>query len=156
MATADKLSKSATDVIILPAGAKLAPEQSRVLIDAAKAARDAAYAPYSGFKVGSAVLLENGEIFRGCNVENASYGATVCAERVAVFNAVQSGHTGITAVAVVADYPKPVPPCGMCRQVIAEFNRNAVIVMANTAGEVAVEMLGRLLPASFDLPDSQT
>jgi cytidine deaminase len=122
------------------------------LISEARKAREQAYAPYSdNFKVGSAVLTEEGEIFTGCNIENASFGATICAERVAVFKAVASGHRSIRAVAVIADTPDPIPPCGICRQVIAEFGADAEILMANTAGDTRVSDMPELLPFTFKL-----
>jgi cytidine deaminase len=122
------------------------------LISEARKARERAYAPYSDdFKVGSAVLTEEGEIFTGCNIENASFGATVCAERVAVFKAVASGHRGIRAVAVIADTPDPISPCGICRQVIAEFGADAEILMANTAGDTRISGMPELLPLTFKL-----
>ena len=92
------------------------------LLDQARRARETAYAPYSNFKVGAAVLTAAGEIFSGCNIENASLGATICAERVAILTAVAAGHRDLTALAVVADTPDPVAPCGLCRQVLAEFS----------------------------------
>ncbi len=121
------------------------------LLSAALKAREAAYAPYSSFKVGAAVLSEDDQIFSGSNIENASYGATVCAERVATFKAISSGHREVKAVAVVADYPTPIPPCGICRQVIAEFGKNAVVLMCNTAGKLRIESLETLLPSAFKL-----
>lgn len=120
------------------------------LLEAAKQARKNAYAPYSGdFKVGAAVLTEDGNIFEGCNVENSSFGATICAERVAVFKAVCEGHRKIRAVAVVAESPHPIPPCGVCLQVISEFGSDADVIMANTAGEVTVSNMKQLLPLNF-------
>ena len=93
------------------------------LLQSAKSARDAAYAPYSNFKVGAAVLAGDGRIFTGCNIENASFGASMCAERVAIFAAVAAGQRQIQALAVIADTPQPVIPCGLCLQVLAEFSR---------------------------------
>lgn len=123
----------------------------RKLVAEAKNAREAAYAPYSGdFKVGAAVLTEDGEIFSGCNVENASFGATVCAERVAVFKAIAAGKRHIKALAVIAESPEPIPPCGICRQVIAEFGPKSEIVMANIAGEIKTANLQDLLPSIFE------
>ena len=120
------------------------------LLEAAEQARKNAYAPYSGgFKVGAAVLTEDGNIFGGCNVENSSFGATICAERVAVFKAVCEGHRKIRAVAVVVDSPHPIPPCGVCLQVISEFGPDADVMMANTTGEVTVSNMKQLLPLSF-------
>jgi cytidine deaminase len=126
--------------------------QIQQLLDAARGAREQAYAPYSGFPVGAAVLTETGEIFSGGNVENASLGATICAERVAICAAVAAGRRRFTALAVVADAPDPVPPCGLCRQVVAEFSPDCVIIMANLAGRRRVLNLRELLPLAFRLP----
>lgn len=121
------------------------------LVEAAKQARENAYAPYSkDFKVGAAVLTEDGRIFEGCNIENSSFGATMCAERVAVFKAICEGHRRIKAVAIVADSPHPIPPCGACLQVISEFAPDADIIMANIAGEVTNSDMKHLLPLSFN------
>jgi cytidine deaminase len=120
------------------------------LISEATEARELAYADYSNnFKVGAAALTEEGEIFTGCNIENASFGATICAERVAVFKAVASGHRSIRAVAVIADTPDPISPCGICRQVIVEFGADAEILMANTVGDTRLSSMQELLPAAF-------
>jgi cytidine deaminase len=120
------------------------------LVSEARKARERAYAPYSDeFKVGAAVMAEGGEIFSGCNVENASFGATMCAERVAVFKAIAAGHRRIQAVAVIADTPDPIPPCGMCRQVIAEFGLDAEVIMANVAGDSRTSNMRDLLPSIF-------
>ena len=118
------------------------------LIEMAKKARDNAYAPYSNFKVGAALLTEDGEIFTGANVENASYGLSICAERVAVFKAVSEGKRKFKAIAVVADTEKPTPPCGACRQVLAEFG-DLEVIMANLKGDVKVMKLSELLPEAF-------
>nr|WP_173812581.1 cytidine deaminase [Dendrosporobacter quercicolus]NSL47109.1 cytidine deaminase [Dendrosporobacter quercicolus DSM 1736]SDL76524.1 cytidine deaminase [Dendrosporobacter quercicolus] len=122
------------------------------LVKAARAVRDKAYAPYSGFKVGAAVLSGSGKIYSGCNVENASYGLTICAERTAVFKAVAEGETEFSALAVVADTLRPTAPCGACRQVMAEFGISKII-MCNTKGEQRVATLDQLLPAVFDKHD---
>lgn len=123
--------------------------KNRLLLAASKT-REQAYAPYSsGFKVGAAVLTEEGEIFSGCNIENASFGATMCAERVAIFEAVSKGHRKIQAVAVVAESPNPVPPCGMCLQVISEFGQDIDIILANTKGDIELYNIKELLPKSF-------
>ncbi|MGI6093395.1 MAG: cytidine deaminase [Veillonellaceae bacterium] len=122
------------------------------LINAAISARDDAYVPYSGFKVGAAVLTGNGDIYQGCNIENASYGLTNCAERTAIFKAVSEGQTNLKAIAVAADTEKPVAPCGACRQVIAEFKINKII-MCNLKGEKREVSLEELLPFSFSNTD---
>jgi cytidine deaminase len=120
------------------------------LLKIANEARKHAYAPYSkDFKVGAAVLTEDGSIFPGCNVENSSFGATMCAERVAVFKAVCEGHRKIRAIAVIADDSQPIAPCGMCLQVISEFGQDADIIMANTKGDVELTNMKVLLPRNF-------
>jgi len=111
--------------------------------------RDYAYAPYSRFKVGAAVLTEEGKIFTGCNVENASFGATVCAERVAVFKAVSEGYRQIHAIAIAAQSPEPVPPCGECLQVLSEFGPDIDVIMTNTIGGVRQATLKQLMPLAF-------
>ncbi|MBM4286852.1 MAG: cytidine deaminase [Deltaproteobacteria bacterium] len=121
------------------------------LIDLARQARQAAYAPYADFKVGAAVLTADGRVFTGCNIENASYGATICAERVAIFSAVAAGQRQIAALAVIADTPKPVAPCGLCRQVLQEFGPDCQVIMANLAGEYQVVPMAQLFPYPFDL-----
>ena len=125
------------------------------LLDQARRARDAAYAPYSSFKVGAAVLTAAGEIFSGCNIENASLGATICAERVAIFRAVAAGCRALIALAVLADTPEPVAPCGLCRQVLAEFNPDCLVLMANTAGRIRLANLKELLPLAFRWPSGE-
>ena len=125
------------------------------LIDRASRAREHAYAPYSNFTVGAAVLTATGEIFTGANLENASLGATVCAERVAIFAAVAAGCRDLTALAVIADTPEPVAPCGLCRQVLAEFSPDCQVLMANTAGRIRLANLKELLPQPFRLPSGE-
>lgn len=120
------------------------------LIEAAKKARANAYAPYSGFQVGAAVLGKDGLIFTGCNVENASYSLTICAERAAVFKAVCAGTTGFDAIAVVTELDVPAAPCGACRQILAEFSPEMEVIMANTRGESRTATLRELLPLAFD------
>ncbi len=123
------------------------------LIKAARRAREAAYAPYSGdFKVGSAVLSTQGEILSGCNIENASFGATICAERVALATAVAAGHRKFKAQAIIADTPEPIKPCGLCRQVMAEFCPDGEVIMANMAGSWQVVNVRQLLPDEFKFP----
>ena len=117
------------------------------LIAAAERAREQAYAPYSRFRVGAAVLA-GAAIYGGCNVENASYGLTVCAERAAVFAAVAAGARQIDAVAVVSDASTPVAPCGACRQVLHEFGPAMTVVMRG-GGETRVRPLAELLPIAF-------
>ncbi|MBI4276896.1 MAG: cytidine deaminase [Armatimonadetes bacterium] len=119
----------------------------RRLARAAIRARRRAYAPYSRFRVGAAVLAADGTVTTGCNVENASYGLTVCAERVAVQKAVSEGHRRLRAVAVVGG-PDFTPPCGACRQVMVEFGVTTV-VLSTPAGRTQVVALAELLPAAF-------
>ena len=108
------------------------------------------YSPYSRFRVGAAALFEDGRVSAGTNVENASYGATVCAERVAVWAGVAAGGRRLRMVALVSDAPQPVWPCGMCLQVMAEFGREAEIVSRGASGEVLTARLGDLLTRPFD------
>ena len=122
--------------------------QWQPVLEAALAVRDQAYAPYSRFAVGAAVQAKSGVIYSGCNVENASYGVTMCAERIALFQAIAAGEREFSLLAVVADTPQPVAPCGACRQVMAEFGVD-IIVLANLAGDVSVYRLEELLPAAF-------
>lgn len=120
------------------------------LLAAALAARKNAYAPYSKFAVGAAVRTADGKIFTGCNVENASYGLSCCAERCAIFAAVGAGERKFTALYVVADTKEPVSPCGACRQVMTEFNIPEII-LANTNGEIKIYTSEELLPYGFTL-----
>jgi len=119
------------------------------LVEAAAAVRDNAHAPYSGYRVGAAVLTADGRVFVGCNVENASYGLSVCAERHAVAAAVAAGCRDLAAVAVVTASSPPASPCGACRQVLAEFG-DLEVVLANLAGERRVTTVAGLLPDAFD------
>lgn len=118
------------------------------LIDHAIVAREKTYSPYSHFGVGAALLCEDGGIYEGCNIENASYGLTNCAERTAIFKAVSEGRTKFKALAVVADTDGPCSPCGACRQVISEFEI-PYIIMANLKGDYTVVELDELLPFRF-------
>ncbi|HEX4643370.1 MAG TPA: cytidine deaminase [Candidatus Acidoferrales bacterium] len=121
-----------------------------VLVAAARTAREHAHAPYSNFRVGAAVRAKSGRIFTGCNVENATFGLTLCAERVAIFKAISEGERGFDAVAVVADTGKLTPPCGSCRQILWEFCGDAEVILANLKGEVERYRLSELLPKAFD------
>lgn len=118
------------------------------LISAALEARLKAYAPYSGFRVGAALLAEDGRVFTGGNVENISFGLTMCAERVAIGCALQSGATKLSQLAIVADSAEPVVPCGACRQVLAEFNPNLLILSSTLTGSTQQFELSSLLPLS--------
>ena len=120
--------------------------EERSLIAAAKTVRLNAYAPYSQFLVGAALLTESGEIFTGCNVENISYGLTICAERVALGAAVAQGHKAFHMIAIVADTASPVSPCGACRQVMAEFAPDLKIVLTNLQGGIERFTMADLLP----------
>ena len=120
------------------------------LCQAALAARDGAHVPYSGFRVGAALLCEDGALIRAANLENASLGLSVCAERNAVAAAVMAGKTHIEAVAVVADDNDPTPPCGGCRQVLHEFGPGMLVVAEADNGRRAEWVLSALLPAAFD------
>jgi len=120
-----------------------------ILIEEAKKAMQNAYVPYSNFMVGAAVLMKSGKIYTGANIENSSYGATVCAERVAIFKAISEGETEIKEIAVVTETETPSSPCGICRQVIAEFCDDAIIFLANTNGNVIETSLKELLPVAF-------
>ena len=126
--------------------------QWQALAEVAKAACANAYCRYSGFPVGAAVLTGDGAIAAGCNVENASFGLTVCAERNAVFRAIADGAREITALALYTPTPEPAMPCGACRQVIAEFGRDANIRSFCDGPAVAKFTLGELLPDAFTLP----
>ncbi len=123
-------------------------ETDKKLIAEAKRVREFAYCPYSNFAVGAAVLGESGAIYGGCNVENASYSMTNCAERTAIYKAISAGEQEILALAVVAQGIEPVPPCGACRQVIAEF-RIPHILMANLADDVREMTLEEIIPGAF-------
>lgn len=120
------------------------------LLNAALSARERAYAPYSKFLVGAAVLAKSGKIYTGSNIENASYGLTVCAERNALFSAVGAGEREFTALCVVGDTEAPISPCGACRQVMAEF-KVPRIILANLRGDVKEYTLEELLPYGFSL-----
>ena len=124
--------------------------QIRRLAEAAKLASEKAYSPYSRFRVGAAVLTKDGQIYTGCNIENASYSLTICAERVALFSAIADGRNEITALALYANSAKPTPPCGACRQVIHELARGALIVIASPGNELVTMPEEGLLPQAFD------
>ncbi len=113
-------------------------------------ARERARAPYSGFKVGAALKTRSGEIVTGCNIENASYGLTMCAERVAVFKAVSEGLSGFDAIAVAADSKRLTPPCGPCRQILWEYCGDLSVHLVDLKGHTRTLRLSRLLPFPFD------
>lgn len=120
------------------------------LVAAARRARRRAHAPFSGFLVGAALEAADGTIFTGCNVENATFGLTMCAERVAMFKALSEGHRAFTRIAVVAATDVPTPPCGACRQILWEFGGDLEVILANPRRETARWRLKDLLPAPFD------
>ena len=120
------------------------------LIVAARSVRERAFAPFSGFKVGAALETVDGVIITGCNVENATYGLTICAERVAIVKAISEGHTQFTRIAIVADTDATTPPCGACRQILWEFGGDLEILLANLQELKAIHRLGHLLPLPFD------
>lgn len=122
----------------------------KLLLEKAYEGRKNAYAPYSNFKVGAAVLAENGKIYTGCNIENASYGATNCAERTAIFKAISEGNRKICAIAIVGADDEYTYPCGICRQVIAEFaDENTEIILGKKSLEYIVKTLAEILPGAF-------
>ncbi len=120
------------------------------LIAAAKQARENAHAAYSNFRVGAALRATSGRIFGGCNVENATYGLTVCAERVAIFKAISEGERGFDAIAVVTDTDSLTPPCGACRQLIWEFCGDVPVILSNLKGKSETLRMRELFPKPFD------
>ena len=128
----------------------MSASERRSLIDAARAARENAVARFSNFKVGAALETPDGTVITGCNVENATYGLTICAERVAMFKALSEGHRVFSRVAIVADTEDPTPPCGACRQILWEFGGDLDVILANLTQEKGVHRLKDLLPLPFD------
>jgi cytidine deaminase len=128
------------------------PSEHPQLIAAARAARENAHAPFSNFKVGAALRSKSGKIFTGCNVENASYGLTICAERNAIFKAISEGERsgGFDAIAVFTAAEKLTPPCGACRQIIWEFCGDCEVILSNTHGQTESFKMSALLPRAFD------
>ncbi len=126
-----------------------ATEEISALIAAAWKAREQAYAPYSGFAVGAAVQTASGQIYGGCNIENVSYGLSNCAERTAMFQAIAHGERQLVRIAVCADTPEPVAPCGACRQVMQELGPQMEVILVNQAGAQIVTTAEELLPYSF-------
>lgn len=125
-----------------------------LLLEAAKEAREKAYAPYSNFKVGASVETKSGKMFTGCNIENSSYSLTCCAERVAIFKALSSGERDFRTLVVVGDVKGPISPCGACRQVMSEFFDDDVkIYLANLQGDITETTISELLPRSFSLDE---
>ena len=128
--------------------------EAEELIVLAVKAREHAYAPYSGFKVGAALLTTGGRVFTGCNVENASYGLSNCAERTVLLKAVSEGERAFARLAIVAEMEGFLAPCGACRQLFQEFSPGLEVIMANTRGEYMRRTLEDLLPEAFGLPQS--
>lgn len=131
----------------------LAKENVENLVISARDARENAYAPYSGFRVGAAVMCNSGKVYTGCNVENASYGLSMCAERVAIYKAVSDGEKHIEAIAIVTDTDEPASPCGACLQIIAEFSQGSdpEIITSNLNLEYETKRLSDYLPKPFYL-----
>ncbi len=128
----------------------MSEESLRELIETAKAARLRSVAPFSNFLVGAAVKTEGGIVYTGCNIESASYGLTVCGERVAIWKGLSEGEKHFAELAIVADTETLTPPCGTCRQIIWEFCRDATIVLANLRGQSEIVSIRELLPRAFD------
>lgn len=128
---------------------KIDEEIRKKLLNKAKQAQRMAYVPYSKFPVGAALLTRNGKIYLGCNIENASYGATNCAERTAIFKAISEGEKDFIALAVVSNDPDFTFPCGICRQVIHEFAKNIEMIFENSEGEILPLNIKDLFPYSF-------
>jgi cytidine deaminase len=126
------------------------PVAAAALLEAARAARLHAFAPFSKFQVGAALETEDGQIITGCNVENATYGLTVCAERVAMFKAISEGHRKFVRVAVVADTEAPTPPCGACRQILWELGGDLEVILGNLTADKGHFRMRDLLPLPFD------
>lgn len=128
-------------------------DEKELIKEAAKA-RNFAYVPYSNFKVGAAVLAKDGQVFHGCNIENAAYSVTNCAERTALFKAYSEGITQLKTLVVVADTDRPVPPCGACRQVISELcDADMEVILTNLKGDIQRTTAAELLPGAFSAKD---
>lgn len=119
------------------------------LLNLAKEAYKNAYSPHSKVKVGAALISSNGKIYTGCNIENASYGLSICAERVAVFNAISSGEKKFTKIAITSNQKREFSPCGACRQVLAEFNPKIQVIWQDSKGKKHFALLSKLLPRAF-------
>ena len=147
---ADRRDERGWEAVPLEAGGEEAFSPEEGLLAAARAAREFAQAPYSTFKVGAALETADGQIVTGCNIENAPYGLTLCAERVALVKALSEGHTVFTRIAVVADTEAPTPPCGPCRQLLWEYCGDVEVILANLHGPAGNHRLADLLPLPFD------
>lgn len=139
------------DALWVPVAIEESEHSDEEVIAAARAAREFAQAAYSGFKVGAALELADGTLVTGCNVENATYGLTLCAERVALVKALSEGHTSFARIAVVADTADPTPPCGPCRQLLWEYCGDIPVVLANLERATGRYSLRALLPLPFDM-----
>ncbi|HEV2826703.1 MAG TPA: cytidine deaminase [Pyrinomonadaceae bacterium] len=128
----------------------MSEESLQQLLETAKTARLQSIAPFSNFLVGAAIKTAAGKVYTGCNVESASYGLTVCAERVAIWKALSEGERDFSELAIVADTGSLTPPCGTCRQIIWEFAKNATIMLGNLRGETQIVSIRELLPRAFD------
>ena len=128
----------------------MSEESLKKLVETAKEARLQSIAPFSNFLVGAAVKTEDGKVYTGCNIESASYGLTVCAERVAIWKALSEGERHFVELAIVADTGTLTPPCGTCRQIIWEFAKDATIMLGNLHGETQIVAIRELLPRAFD------
>jgi cytidine deaminase len=131
-------------------GIRDSASDAHALIEAARNARENACADFSHFKVGAAIETADGSVITGCNIENATYGLTLCAERVALFKALSDGHRQFRRIAVVAPPHAPTPPCGACRQLLWEFAGNIEVILANLDGETGRHWIAELLPQPFD------
>lgn len=127
--------------------------ENKRLIEIAKEAMNQAYAPYSKFKTGAALLGKSGKVYTGCNVENISYGLTICAERTAVFKAISEGERDFEKIAVITGSEELVTPCGACRQVLGEFNKNMPVISATTGGKIFEKKLSELLPFQAEIKE---
>lgn len=124
--------------------------ENSLLIQTTLKTKQSAYAPYSRFKVGAVLVTEDGNIYTGCNIENSSYGLTMCAERVAIFKAISEGERNFKEIYIATDLDKFCPPCGACRQVLWDLAGNIKVVMINKLGKYKIKMLQQLLPEAFD------
>jgi cytidine deaminase len=134
----------------LAASDQPATGEPNILIAAARQAREHAHAAFSQFKVGAALETEDGVVVTGCNIENATYGLTICAERVAMFKALSEGHRRFSRIAIVADTVAPTPPCGACRQILWEFGGDLEVTLANLRETTGLHRMKDLLPLPFD------
>jgi cytidine deaminase len=147
----DRRDESAWEAVSLDAASATdADTAQQALVAAAVDARTRAHARYSGFKVGAALETSDGQVITGCNIENATYGLTLCAERVALVKALSDGHSSFARIAVVADTAEPTPPCGPCRQLLWEYCGDIEVVLANLERPTATLRLSQLLPMPFD------